>query len=242
MDYSCCHGTLNPSTQRCFQIFSSSCPFQEYPCTSAHHYTLTLLLFLNMDIQPWPTDFMKRAFFTPSLPRFTFHRACFMNSFLLSILEQSWRDGMQDENSLIGTFFYCPLMELQANYIFHRGTDVLSGLRYHHWVTSFWDTAWLLGSNCHFIIDSWSLATSLKCQDNSLLLDTLTFQWWIGFWQASCLETRQSKPFCSVFFLCCVFSASTLLQTFAVLPSSMNEFSKVVYSLIFCTLWKGWGK
>lgn len=51
--------------------------------------------------------------------------------FLLSILEQSWRDGMQDENSLIGTFFYCPLMELQANYIFHRGTDVLSGLRYH---------------------------------------------------------------------------------------------------------------
>lgn len=38
---------------------------------------------------------------------------------------------MQDENSLIGTFFYCPLMELQANYIFHRGTDVLSGLRYH---------------------------------------------------------------------------------------------------------------
>lgn len=73
------------------------------------------------------------------------------------------------------------------------------------WVTSFWDTAWLLGSNCHFIIDSWSLATSLKCQDNSLLLDTLTFQWWIGFWQASCLETRQSKPFCSVFFFVLCF-------------------------------------
>lgn len=107
-------------------------PFRSIPAPQ-HIITLShfFFFFLNMDIQPWPTDFMKPAFFTPSLPGYTFYRACFINSFLLSILEQSWRDGMQDENSLIGTFFYCPLMELQANYIFHRGTDVLSGLRYH---------------------------------------------------------------------------------------------------------------